>query len=218
MGGANTRQALFMVTRFPRPGRTKTRLIPALGAEGAAQLQRQMTEHLLQKFQPLCHRQGLTFEVHFAGGSTAQMLQWLGPQVNLKPQCQGDLGRRLSHVFDQGFAAGLERILVVGSDCPAIEAAQILQALERLNSHDVVLGPAEDGGYYLVGLRAAQPALFQGVHWGQDCVLHQTVAIAARRRLAVGLLPPLPDIDRPEDLPLWRGYDRDSSSRPQMRS
>lgn len=194
---------LFVMTRFPEPGRTKTRLIPALGAEGAAQLQRQMTEYLLNRFQNLRPSCQLAVEVHFAGGSPEQMISWLGRQVLLRPQCSGNLGQRLIYAFEQGFAAGLERILVVGSDCPGIGEAQLAQALTQLNSHDVVLGPAEDGGYYLIGLKGPQPKLFESISWGQSCVLDQTVAIAVRRNLSVSLLTSLPDIDRPEDLHLW---------------
>lgn len=214
---ARPKAGLFMVTRFPQPGRTKTRLISALGPEGAAQLQRQMTEHLLQRFQQVCRRQRLALEVHFTGGSHRQMLNWLGAHISLKPQCDGDLGRRLSYAFERGFAAGLRRVLMVGSDCPGIGSRHIAQALTQLEMHDVVLGPAEDGGYYLVGLKAPQPRLFETISWGQSCVLQQTLAIATRHHLSTALLNPLPDIDRPEDLHLWAAYADGLSSSPQVR-
>lgn len=214
---ATIKAGLFMVTRFPQPGRTKTRLIPALGPEGAAQFQRQMTEHLLTRFQRVCRKHQLALEVHFTGGTPAQMLNWLGHQVALKPQCEGDLGRRLSHAFEQGFTTGLRRVLMVGSDCPGIGSRQIVQALTQLETHDVVLGPAEDGGYYLVGLKKPQPKLFEAVSWGQSCVLQETLAIANHHDLSVSLLNPLPDIDRPEDLPLWAAYSGESSNSPQVR-
>ncbi|MDB9529144.1 TIGR04282 family arsenosugar biosynthesis glycosyltransferase [Oscillatoria sp. CS-180] len=209
---------LFMMTRFPQPGYTKTRMIPALGPEGAAWLQQRMTEHLLQRFVGLHHHRELSFEVHFTGATSTQMLDWLGHQVVLKAQCEGNLGQRLSYAFEQGFADGLSRILVMGSDCPSLGEAHIFQALKLLNTRDVVLGPAEDGGYYLIGLKAPQPELFEGITWGQSCVLEQTLAIANRYCLSTSLLKSLPDIDRPEDLPLWIRYLEESSSRPQVRS
>jgi len=195
-----------MVTRFPEPGRTKTRLIPALGAEGAAQLQRQMTQYLLTRLRQVCHRHQVTLEIHFTGGTLAQMLDWLGHQILLKPQCDGDLGQRLGYIFEQGFATGLNRILVIGSDCPGIGDGEVSQALTQLETHDLVLGPAEDGGYYLIGLRTPQPQLFEAISWGQSCVLQETIAIATAHRLSLSLLRPLPDIDRPEDLKLWESY------------
>lgn len=210
------RAGLFMVTRFPQPGKTKTRLIPALGPEGAAQLQQQMTEYLLARFQDICDRNGLTFELHYTGGSQAQMRTWLGPQVTLKPQCNGDLGQRLDAALTQGFTDGLQPILIVGSDCPGIEEAHILDALATLASRDVVIGPAEDGGYYLLGLNCPQPTLFENIRWGESCVLTQTIAAANRHQLSVQRLSPLPDIDRPEDLPLWAPHCEDFSSKPQV--
>ena len=197
---------LFLFTRFPQPGRTKTRLIPALGAAGAAKLQRQMTEYLLRRFQNICQERQLTLEVHFAGGSLAQMRRWLGNTAVLTPQCRGDLGERLTFALRQGFASGLQQILVVGSDCPDITEAQIKQALMALRTHDVVIGPAMDGGYYLIGLNRLYAPLFEDIPWSTARVLERTKAIAHQSGLSVALLAPLCDIDRPEDLPLWNAH------------
>lgn len=214
---ATAESGLCMVTRYPQPGQTKTRLIPALGPHGAAQLQQQMTEHLIARFQAVCDRHQLALEVHFAGGSEAQMQNWLGPQISFCPQREGNLGDRLNHVFERGFAQRRQRLLVTGSDCPGVGERQIVRALAQLKQHDVVLGPAEDGGYYLIGLKAPQPSLFESIHWGQSCVLRQTIAIATAQRLSVGLLQPLPDIDRPEDLPRFAAYWEDANKKPQVR-
>ena len=197
---------LFLFTRFPQPGQTKTRLIPALGAAGAADLQRQMTEYLLRRFQRICQARQLALEVHFAGGSRAQMRHWLGDTAVLTPQCQGDLGERLTFALRQGFVGGLQQILVVGSDCPDITEAQIKQALTALETHDVVLGPAVDGGYYLIGLNRLHAPLFENIPWSTARVLERTAAIARQSDLSVALLAPLSDIDRPEDLPLWQAH------------
>lgn len=194
---------LMMLTRYPLPGRAKTRLIPHLGAEAAAQVQRQMAEHLLRQGLALKQQLSLTFEVHFTGGSLAQMRHWLGPEVVYQAQGPGDLGQRLIWTFEQGFATGGERLLAIGSDCPAITPAHLRTALEQLQQHDLVLGPALDGGYYLIGLRKPVPGLFEGIDWGTERVLEQTLAIASRLQLSTALLEPLPDIDRPEDLPVW---------------
>lgn len=208
---------LFLFTRFPQPGHTKTRLIPAVGAVGAADLQRQMTEYLLGCFQDICLQQlsqremaiALTLQVHFTGGTTAQMLSWLGKQqtselaYSLVPQCKGDLGARLTFALDRGFTSGLNQIVVVGSDCPSVNQAKIRQTLTLLRSHDVVIGPAIDGGYYLIGLNRPCPFLFENIPWSTDRVLETTRAIAAHHNLSVALLSPLSDIDCPEDLPLW---------------
>lgn len=195
--------ALFLFTRYPQPGKTKTRLIPALGAVGAANLQRQMTECLFNYFQPACANQSIQLQVHFAGGSVEQMRDWLGKEVVLMAQCEGDLGDRLIFSLQQGFAANFQRIIVIGSDCPSINESHITQSLTLLNTHDVVLGPATDGGYYLIGLKQLWRPLFASVPWGTDRLMTTTQAIAVRHGLSVALLDQLSDIDRPEDLPLW---------------
>jgi uncharacterized protein len=203
---SNAANGLYIFTRFPQPGCTKTRLIPTLGTVGAANLQRQMTEHLLARFQSPRLQKSLLLEVHFTGGTTQQMADWLGNAVKIAPQCEGDLGERLIYSLEQGFAAGLQRILVVGSDCPALDETQIMQALKLLSSHDIVLGPAVDGGYYLIGLNRLYAPLFENVPWGTNRVLETTQTLATNGGLSVALLNCLPDIDRPEDLPLWELY------------
>lgn len=213
---------LFLFTRFPQPGQTKTRLIPALGAVGAADLQRQMTEHLLRRFQGVCQEHLITLEVHFAGGNLTQMRRWLGDTAALMPQCQGELGERLTFALQRGFAGGLQQIIVTGSDCPDIAEAQITRSLALLKTHDVVLGPAVDGGYYLIGLNRLYAPLFENIPWSTAQVLERTQAIAHQSNLSVALLDPLSDIDRPEDLPLWnahlaRSTTAESSSRLQRR-
>lgn len=194
---------LLVFTRYPQAGQTKTRLIPALGAAGAASLQRQMTEHLLRQIQPFCLAQQINLKIHFAGGSRAQMLNWLGSDVSLISQCTGSLGQKLIFALTQAFTEGTTRAIVIGSDCPTLGNREIAQALGQLNSHDVVLGPAADGGYYLIALRAMHRCLFEDIPWGTDQVLAMTQAIAHRHHLSVAQLGILTDIDRPEDLPIW---------------
>ncbi len=191
---------LLVFTRLPVPGKTKTRLIPSLGTHGAANLQKQMTEHLLTQFQNL---QQLTLQVHFAGGTAQDMRSWLGNELTFIAQSEGDLGVRLASALRQGFTAGLQRIVIVGSDCPTLGEAQIIEAFLHLQSHDVVIGPATDGGYYLIGLNQLHAALFENIPWGSDRVFTITQEIAHRQNLSVALLSPLSDIDRPEDVPLW---------------
>ena len=194
---------LLLFTRYPEPGRTKTRMIPHLGPEGAAALQRAMTEHVLGQVTAAAQQLPLAIEVHFAGGTEAQMQGWLGDRITYHPQSEGDLGAKLAAAFGHNLAAGRAGAIAIGSDCPALGAPHLAAALKALQSADVVLGPATDGGYYLIGLRQPQPALFEAIAWGTGQVLAQTLAAAASQGLAVELLTPLTDIDLPEDLPQW---------------
>jgi hypothetical protein len=190
---------LLIFTRFPEPGHVKTRLIPALGPEGAARLQREMTLHTVQWARELNRCHGIEFEVRFAGGDVPRMCAEFGDDVRCVPQCEGNLGDRLATAF----ADGSSRTIIVGTDCPELSASCVLKAFTALDNHDVVLGPATDGGYYLIGLNRPAPELFQGIAWGTSSVCAQTQRIAEDRGLSAALLVPLPDVDLPEDLPVW---------------
>lgn len=186
----------MLFTRYPVPGQAKTRLIPALGADGAAALQRRMTLHTLNLAQTCDCR----LQVRFCGGTVAQMRAWLGPNLDYQPQGDGDLGARMAQAFRAGFEQGDRQILIIGTDCPFIDRQTIDAAFAALTSHDLVLGPATDGGYYLIGLRKLVPELFQAIPWSSNTVCAKTVEIAEATGISYALLPELADIDRPEDL------------------
>ncbi|MGH8002289.1 MAG: TIGR04282 family arsenosugar biosynthesis glycosyltransferase [Brasilonema sp.] len=197
------KQHLIIFTRYPEPGKTKTRLIPALGTEGAANLQRQMTEHTLSQVKQLQKTSAVSFEVRFAGGNLQLMQDWLGYDLVYQPQGEGDLGLRMTQSFFNAFQSGAEKVLTIGTDCPDVNDQILAKAFEQLQQCDLVLGPAVDGGYYLIGLQRPIPELFINIDWGTSQVLHQTINIAQTLNLSVADLPPLADIDRPEDLPIW---------------
>ncbi len=196
---------IIVFTRYPEPGHTKTRLIPALGPEGAAQLQRQMTEHALSQVRQLRHiyPQPVSVDVRYTGGRLAQMQAWLGSDWHYMPQGDGDLGCRLEHAVVEAFVNGAERAIAIGIDCPGLGAPRLAEALHELRSHDVVLGPATDGGYYLIGTRHRVPELFQNIAWSTAVVFQQTIEQAQRLGQSVKVLDQLADVDRPEDLSTW---------------
>ncbi|MDY6785923.1 MAG: TIGR04282 family arsenosugar biosynthesis glycosyltransferase [Cyanobacteriota bacterium] len=196
-----SQERLIIFTRYPEAGKTKTRLIPILGAKGAATLQRDMTEHTLARVKS-CDRP-LSVEIHFSGANFQQMQDWLGEQWTYREQSQGDLGQRMASAFSTAFADGMERAVTIGIDCPELDANLMNEAFEKLETCDLVLGRAADGGYYLIGLRRDIPALFEDIDWGTSQVLQQTVAIAEAKNCAIAYLPVLQDIDHPEDLPVW---------------
>lgn len=194
-------ERLIIFTRYPESGLTKTRLIPTLGAKGAATLQQQMTEYTLSKVREL-HRP-LSVEVWFTGGSLSMIQDWLGTNIVYQPQGEGDLGERIARSLSVAFQSGMERVVIIGTDCPDLNANLLTKAFHQLHSHDLVLGPALDGGYYLIGLRCFILELFTNINWGTAEVLPQTVAIAKKLELSIAYLPQLADVDRPEDLPVW---------------
>lgn len=200
----STTECLIIFTRYPEPGKTKTRLIPLLGAEGAATLQRQMTEQKLAEVNQLQAFYPLSVEVHFAGGNESLMQEWLGLNWVYRRQSEGDIGGRMASAFQASFAAGMTAGVLIGSDCPDLNPPLMAEAFQLLRQHDLVLGPTLDGGYYLIGLRRLIPELFTGIPWSTAEVLQQTITIAKRLGLAVAKLPLLSDVDRPEDLSVWK--------------
>jgi hypothetical protein len=193
--------AIAVFSRAPLPGATKTRLIPALGTVAAARLQRRLTLRALATAQQ---------------AAIGSVCVWAAPderqrffralqrrcRVALRPQAAGDLGERMAAAF----AAHGGPLLLIGCDCPALRPADLLAAAaalcEAADGHDAVFIPAEDGGYVLVGLRRPHPSLFAGIDWGSERVMAQTRARLAGAGLRWLELPPLWDVDRPEDL--WR--------------
>ncbi|MFN6535112.1 MAG: TIGR04282 family arsenosugar biosynthesis glycosyltransferase [Nostoc sp. EkiNYC01] len=200
---ASPKQHLIIFTRYPEPGKTKTRLIPVLGSVGAANLQRQMTEHTIFQVKELQKIIDISVEVRFAGGDLQLMQDWLG--LNLVYQCQGegDLGLRMARSLLQAFQFGAEKAIIIGTDCPGINAQVLATAFDRLHTFELVLGPAIDGGYYLIGLQQPIPELFANIEWGTAQVFQKTVEIAQKLNLSHVNLTPLADVDRPEDLPIW---------------
>ncbi len=201
--------SLLIFTRYPRAGRSKTRLIDELGPDGAARLQRRLTERVVGEAKRLRAQYPVRVQVHYCGGDEEQMSGWLGPLV-YRSQVDGDLGRKMgaamgAAIEEMETAAG--SVVLIGSDIPQIDAALLRQAFTTLADHEVVLGPSRDGGYYLVGLSAAAaprvlPLLFDEIRWSTETVLAETLGRLGANGCSVQLLPTLRDIDRPEDLAL----------------
>ena len=191
-------RALIVFLKHPETGKVKTRLAPALGEEDAAELYRVLCEETLRATVP---RPG-EYErlVFFAPPEAAEPVRaWL-PGVRLLPQSGADLGVRMSAAFARAFERGAGRVAIIGTDTPAVSRATVAGALDALDEADVVVGPAEDGGYYLLALRQPRPDLFEGMAWSTPAVLEETLARAARGGLRVRQLTRRRDIDTPGDL------------------
>ena len=197
-------KSLLLFTRFPVAGQVKTRLIPALGPEGAAALHRRLVLRAWRTAHEACRSVSADLEVHFDGGTEQSMSHWLGNTARFVAQDSGDLGARMAAAFERNFRAGSAATVIIGSDCPSLTPEILKAAFASLNETPVVFGPALDGGYYLIGLSRSMPELFRGISWGTDRVLADSLALIQRQGCQAALLNPLPDVDRPEDLPAWR--------------
>jgi hypothetical protein len=198
-------ETLILFTRDPQPGAVKTRLIPVLGAAGAAEFHRRLTEHVAAAARQAGRRRGLALEVSFDGVDDAPLRAWLGPEFGFRPQGAGDLGARMRESLKAAFAAGAGRAVLVGADIPGLTPETLLAAFEALASADLVFGPAADGGYYLIGARAeafrrGTPYLDAGIDWGSSRVLARSLESAQTLDLNCRLIENLADADRPEDL------------------
>lgn len=171
-----------------------------LGPAGAARLHRRLAECAVTVARQVCLPHGVDATVCFTGGSRRDFRAWLGTGLRFRKQTSGDLGERMRQAIARAIADGAARVLVAGTDVPGIRADTIRRAFSVLADHDVVLGPAGDGGYYLIGMNRCHPELFAGIDWGSERVAAQTRATIRRLGLTVAELPVLDDVDRPEDL------------------
>ncbi len=192
-------EKLIVFVKAPRPGLVKTRLAGALGAAAACQAYRQLVETLLRNLASLPE-----VELRFTPDDAAKEIRpWVQAGWNSRPQGEGDLGRRLQAAFREAFAEGAGRVVIIGSDCPEVAATDIREAWAGLNRYDMVVGPASDGGYWLIGLRQPQPPLFEGIAWSTATVLAETLQRAKAANLRVQLLRILADVDTEKE---WRQF------------
>lgn len=191
---------LIIFTRYPEPGKTKTRLIPILGEEGASNLHRQLTKATFKMIQPLINNGFLSLKICFTGGNQKLMENWLGKDLSYQNQYGEGLGDRMKFAFETEFRDRMTQVVIIGTDCLELNENIIRQAFESLAKSDLVLGPAQDGGYYLIGLKKVYAELFTDIAWGTDTVKKRTLEIAHNLNLKTFLLPMLQDLDRPEDL------------------
>lgn len=194
---------VLVFVKEPSPGRVKTRLAHAIGAKAAAELYRLLTEEVLRRTAPVgSEYQRLLFFAPPQAGPA--MASWL-PGETLIAQVEGDLGARMAGAFEEAFRRGAQRALLIGTDVPGLSRELLIEGFASLEDHDLVLGPAQDGGYYLAGLDRPQPALFRSVAWSTPSVLGATVERAGVLGLSVRLLETLGDVDTVADLRRERG-------------
>lgn len=193
---------ILIFARYPVPGQAKTRLIPVLGPVGAARLHRRLTEHVVGVARKVRTATGAAVTVWYTGGGKRDFRAWLGYDLDYAPQPRGDLGDRMGAAFRAACRNGAKAALGVGTDLPGLSPEILHQAFEGLLSNDMVLGPATDGGYYLIGMKRFHPEPFRNIDWGTETVYRRSRAVMDRLNLTVAPLPWLNDVDREADLAL----------------
>ena len=179
---------LAIFARWPEPGKAKTRLIPTHGAVGAAKVYRKLLEHTVTQ----ARASGLKFELRVTGAEPKRFHEWLGDDLTVVDQGEGDLGEKLARVPAPN--------MVIGSDAPELSGEILQQAAAALAGEAAVIGPAEDGGYYLLGTRDPAPFAFADMEWSTETVCAETIARFEARGITPAMLPVLADIDTGEEL------------------
>jgi rSAM/selenodomain-associated transferase 1 len=192
-----TTTQIIIFAKLPRPGFAKTRLIPALGADGAAHLAHRLLMHTIDQ----ALLAGID-RVELCTTPAPEDEGWralpLPPSITLTDQGSGDLGDRLARASARAAPHG--PVILIGTDCPALTAALLLKASEALQQHDCVLIPTFDGGYALLGFRNFHPLLFENIAWSTASVSRETQARIRTLSWTLEILPTLHDIDEPDDL------------------
>ncbi len=191
MQPVSTPVRLAIFARYPEAGKAKTRLIPALGDEGAALVYRR----LLERTVTAARQSGLAFELRVTGAAPALFRQWLGDDIEAVEQGGGDLGERLTRAAAPG--------MVIGSDAPGLTPALLRSAAGALENAPAVIGPARDGGYYLLGFNAPVPFAFSDMEWSTPAVFEETMRRLESHGITPAILPTLADIDTIDDLAEW---------------
>ena len=203
---ATCSRQLIVMARWPAPGRCKRRLAQELGAARAAQIQARLTVHTLAAARDARQGHGLELVLAVEGLGGLAASRWgqaLGADRTVL-QGRGALGLRMQRQFQRAAREGASKVVLIGSDLPELEASDLSAAFTSLEHRQGVLGPALDGGYWLIGLRRPEPELLAGIAWGSEQVLEQTLAAMARRGLEPELLTRRGDLDWARDLLPWR--------------
>ncbi len=194
------KRAVIVFAKAPRPGYVKTRLAADLGPDEAVRIYRTLGRRTLDALRSGSESVFVYYDPPDPE-ALAEIQAWLGSdRIEYRPQVSGDLGERMARAFDERLAEA-DRVCIVGTDVPGIGPGTLEEAFRSLETHDVVVGPATDGGYYLVGLRETRPELFREIPWSTGAVLETTLARAREVGADVGLLATRTDVDTKEDVP-----------------
>ncbi|MBL8603521.1 MAG: TIGR04282 family arsenosugar biosynthesis glycosyltransferase [Myxococcales bacterium] len=203
------RPAILVFTRAPVEGEVKTRLAAKLGNREALRVFREMGAAIVASLCP-ADRAWSVFAVATPDGRREAIADWLPGLDGVWDQGSGDLGARLARATHGAFQQGFSPVVLVGTDCPAANASQVAEALRRLDAHDAVLGPALDGGYWLLALRRELPAVFERIAWSTPTVAEATRMRLSKAEATWSELGVWRDLDTYEDLLWWRkqsGFD-----------
>jgi rSAM/selenodomain-associated transferase 1 len=198
-GTINTENALIIFIRNPEPGKVKTRLAATIGDEKALTVYRELLRHTRQITENLPVRKLL-----FYADQVNLQDEWVSENYEKFLQAPGDLGLKMAAAFERAYLVGAKKVMVIGSDCYELTEALINQAFQDLVNYNAVIGPAADGGYYLLGFSRPNPTVFQNKIWSTDTVYEDTIRDLDTAGMRFKVLPVLNDVDEEKDLGMLR--------------
>ncbi|MDB5104675.1 MAG: hypothetical protein JWP91_2364 [Fibrobacteres bacterium] len=196
MSRTESENEVLIFAKRPERGRCKTRLARGMGEENALIVYEALLQHTVKIARETPYRKVLMVDPPEA---TAEAAQWAPGMDAYLPQASGDLGARMSHAVDAGFARGAKKIVLLGCDCPQISKDSVVSCFSALNRNEVVLGPTDDGGYYLLGLKERRESLFENIPWSTGEVFEKTLNILKIQSLSYISLETFSDVDTLED-------------------
>ena len=194
------KNALILFVKYPQPGKVKTRLAQSVGFEKAAKMYKELVEKNVREIRSLSPSVCDCWIAYDPPDHEGPTRLWLGQDFDYLAQQGEDLTQRLTHATSQLFERGYESVAVLGSDTQNLSSALICQGFEELKKYDVVIGPARDGGYYLIGLKQNDPMIFKGIAWSTSTVLKETIAKIKALKWEHYLLKELSDLDELTDV------------------
>lgn len=203
MSTMNYQKKLGVFVKVPTPGRVKTRLVPPLSEDEACELYWSFLEDLFTRLERFKKIHGTVF---YSDGDPDPLREVVPDRFALVAQTGDTLGDRLRGAFEHLLGEGSGPAVIIGSDSPDIPAPFLKRAFQRLKHRPVVIGPAFDGGFYLIGLTRVIDDLFRGVHWGTDAVFRETLENVRNLELSCSVLPPWYDVDDPGSLKLLESF------------
>ncbi len=196
-------RALIIFAKLPRAGLVKTRLGKEIGMNEAVRVYEECARRVFNVAESLASDGARVYLFYAPNAAENEVRSWVGSDFVFAPQVGETLGERMHHAFAHVFRDGISRAVIIGTDVPELERGVLSRAFDLLDSHDLVIGPSHDGGYYLLGMTPPVKEVFDGIAWSTEEVLGRTVAKAERHGLSYTLLEQLMDVDTLED---YRAY------------
>ena len=195
--------AIIIFAKFPEEGKVKTRLAKDKGPYFATEFYRVCAEHIISEVKKLNNNNFTSYVYCYSNSQIEMISRWLGKELIVRSQIDGDLGERMSNSFNEVFQAGFLKAIIIGTDVPDINSDLINSAASKLDENDLVIGPSLDGGYYLLGMNRLVSEIFRDIQWSTSLVLQSTLNKIKSLELKAGLLEELIDIDTENDLLNW---------------